>query len=77
MSLVLGICDRVYVIEFGKEIAHGKPEEVRNNPRVISAYLGSTSMKEISDDLAAARSGISSDGRDGSGVALGQGQARS
>ena len=40
MGLVLGICDRVVVLEFGKVIAGGTPEEVRRNPTVIAAYLG-------------------------------------
>jgi ABC-type branched-subunit amino acid transport system ATPase component/ABC-type branched-subunit amino acid transport system permease subunit len=41
MHLVLGVCDRIYVIEFGKQIASGRPDEVRNDPAVIAAYLGS------------------------------------
>ena len=40
MSLVLGICDYIYVLEFGIIIAAGTSEEVRQNPAVISAYLG-------------------------------------
>ena len=40
MSLVMGISDRIYVIDFGSQIAEGTPREVRDNPAVIKAYLG-------------------------------------
>lgn len=40
MSLVMGVSDRILVMEHGKQIMTGKPEEVRNDPRVIKAYLG-------------------------------------
>ena len=40
MNLVMGISDRIYVIDFGKQIAEGTPREVQDNPAVIAAYLG-------------------------------------
>lgn len=40
MSLVMGICERIVVIDYGMIIARGTPEEIKNNPKVIGAYLG-------------------------------------
>jgi branched-chain amino acid transport system ATP-binding protein len=46
MSLVMQVCDRLVVLHFGEKIAEGTPEEIRNHPDVVAAYLG----REEEDD---------------------------
>jgi branched-chain amino acid transport system ATP-binding protein len=45
MGLVLSICDRIVVLEFGKVIAAGPPDAVRRDPTVVTAYLGSAAAE--------------------------------
>jgi sulfate-transporting ATPase len=47
MNFVMGVCDKVVVLDFGRLIANGTPEQVRKDPAVIAAYLGDTSDDDL------------------------------
>jgi branched-chain amino acid transport system ATP-binding protein len=42
MDLVFSICDRITVLNLGRPLAEGTPDEIRRNPEVVTAYLGSS-----------------------------------
>ncbi len=67
MSLVMNVCQRIQVLDYGRTIASGLPEEIAHNPRVISAYLGSDEDEDDAADEAegdAAADGNAANGKE-------------
>ena len=47
LKFVMELCERIQTLVFGEVIAEGSPEEIKNNPQVIEAYLGKEELEEM------------------------------
>jgi len=65
MGLVMGICDHLVVLEFGKVIAAGPPSRVRDDPAVITAYLGASVVQPADAPVPDGRTSSLATGRPG------------
>ncbi len=50
MRVVMGVCEKITVMDFGEVIAYGAPQQIQSNPRVVEAYLG-RGATELSEKL--------------------------
>jgi branched-chain amino acid transport system ATP-binding protein len=51
MPLVMSTCDRIVCVDFGEVIAAGTPDEIRNDPRVVAAYLGGPTEPAVAAEM--------------------------
>ncbi|MEJ5921446.1 ABC transporter ATP-binding protein [Bifidobacterium thermophilum] len=72
MSLVMNVCQRIQVLDYGRTIASGLPEEIAHNPRVISAYLGSDEDEDDKADEAEGDAAVDGNAVAGGNVADGK-----